>query len=185
MPRPKRIWIPGGTYHITARGNRKSNLFRDKKDYQHYMALLRTALQRYPTDLHAYCLMPNHLHLILGTINHTPTELIHYLHSVYARYFNHRYDYVGHLFQGRFYSKQIRNHKQLLDTSAYIHLNPVKANYTKLPEDYLWSSYGAFLAPSKSTIIHTDKILSLLGEDPHHKYQLFVETRRKINEWNI
>lgn len=129
--------------------------------------------------------MPNHLHLILGTINHTPTELIHYLHSVYARYFNHRYDYVGHLFQERFYSKQIRNHKQLLDTSAYIHLNPVKANYSKLPEGYLWSSYGAFLTPTKSTIIHTDKILSLLGDDPHLKYQLFVETRRKINEWNI
>ncbi|MEW5568184.1 transposase [Rossellomorea marisflavi] len=158
----------------------KSNLFR-----QHYLALLHTALQRYPTDLRAYCLMHNHLNLILGTINHTPTELIHYLHSVYARYFNHRYDYVGHLFQSRFYSKQIRNHKQLLDTSVYIHLNPVKANYTKLPEDYLWSSYGAFLTPTKSPIIHTDKILSLLGDDPHLKYQLFVETRRKINECNI
>ncbi len=149
------------------------------------MVNLQKALQRYPTTLHAYCLMPNHLHLILGTINHTPTEFIHYLHSVYARYFNHRYEYVGHLFQGRFYSKQIRNPKQLLDTSAYVHLNPVKANYSKRPEDYLWSSYPAFLTPTDPSIIHTDKILSLLGEDPHRKYQLFVETRRKINEWNI
>ncbi len=101
------------------------------------MELLQKALQRYPTDLHAYCLMPNHLHLIIGTIHHTPPDLIHYLHSVYARYFNQRYDYVGHLFKGRFYSKQIRNNKQILDTSGYIHLNPIKANYTKLPEDYL------------------------------------------------
>lgn len=149
------------------------------------MELLQKALQRYPSEFYAYCLMLNHLHLILGTIHHTPTDLIHYLHSVYARYFNQGDNYVGHLFQGRFFSKQIHNHKQLLDTSAYIHLNPEKSNYTNLPEDYLWSSYGAFLTASKSTIIHTGKILSLLGDYPHLKYQLFVETRRKINEWNI
>ncbi|WP_367038374.1 transposase [Rossellomorea marisflavi] len=92
MPRTKRIWIPGHMYHITARENRKSNLFRDRKDYQHYLGLLQIAMVCYPIPLHSYCLMPNHIHLLIGTINHSPSPIMHYLHTVYARYFNRKYD---------------------------------------------------------------------------------------------
>ena len=185
MPRTKRIWVPGDMYHITARGNRKNNLFRDRKDYHHYLAFLQQVIIRYPFHLHSYCLMPNHIHLIIGTIDHSPSPIMHYLHSVYARYFNKRYDYVGHLFQDRYYSKPIRNHKQLLDTSAYVHLNPVKANYTKLAEEYPWSSYSVYVKGSSTSLVHTQLILSLLSEDPHQKYKLYVETRRSINDWQV
>jgi putative transposase len=169
MPRTKRIWVPGDMYHITARGNHKNNLFRDRKDYHHYLALLQKVIIRYLFHLHSYCLMPNHIHLIIGTIDHSPSSIMHYLHSVYARY----------------YSKPIRNHKQLLDTSAYVHLNPVKANYTKLAEEYPWSSYSVYVKGSSTSLVHIQLILLLLGEDPRQKYKLYVETRRSINDWKV
>ncbi|KQU57608.1 hypothetical protein ASG66_17830 [Bacillus sp. Leaf406] len=116
------------------------------------MELLQKTLQRYPTDHMHTASCPITFTSSSVWVHHNPTDLIHYLHSVYARYFNQRYDYVGHLFKGRFYSKQIPNHKQLLDTSASIHINHVKANYTKISEDYLWSSYRAFSFPYSNQV---------------------------------
>ncbi|WP_375162863.1 transposase [Rossellomorea sp. SC111] len=75
MTRNLRVWYPGAIYHITARGNRKNNLFRDRKDYLHYLSLTQKAKERTPFLLHSYCLMPNHVHLIIGTLMILPQTL--------------------------------------------------------------------------------------------------------------
>jgi putative transposase len=184
MTRNHRVWYPGAIYHITARGNRKNNLFRDRKDFNHYLGLVQRAKEKTPFTLHSYCLMPNHVHLIVGTLDNSPSDIIHYIHSIYARYFNRKYNYVGHVFQDRYYAKIINNSKQLIDTSSYIHLNPVKSKYSKQPEDYHWSSYKSFITAGYKSIVDTQKILSNLGDHPYEKYKFYVETKYNIKDWN-
>ena len=129
--------------------------------------------------------MPNHVHLIIQTLNHPPSGIIHYIHSIYARYFNRKYHYVGHVFQDRYYAKLIKNSKQLIDTSSYVHLNPVKSKYANKPEDYHWSSYKSYItADHNNSIVDTQKILSNLGEYPYEKYKFYVETKFRIKDWN-
>jgi putative transposase len=183
MGRKPRIWYPGAIYHITARGNRKNNIFRDSKDYHHYLSLLLRAKLRTPFILHSFCLMPNHIHLVIETINHSPTEIIHYIHSIYARYFNRKYNYVGHVFQDRYFSKEIKNIKQLLDTSSYIHLNPVKSRNSKLPEEYRWSNYKSYITMYDDKLTDKEKLYEVLGENPQQKYQFYVESKLKVKDW--
>ncbi|WP_175990230.1 transposase [Bacillus sp. Marseille-Q1617] len=183
MGREPRVWFPGAVFHITARGNRKNNIFRDSKDYHHYLSLLLKAKLRTPFILHSFCLMPNHIHLVIETINHSPTEIIHYIHSIYARYFNRKYNYIGHVFQGRYYSKMIKNMKQLLDTCSYIHLNPVKSRSSKLPEDYRWSNYKSYVNMVNDKITDKEKIYQALGDNPQQKYQFYVESKLRVKDW--
>ncbi|WP_082892703.1 transposase [Rossellomorea aquimaris] len=76
MPRKPRVWYPGAMYHVTARGNRKNNLVRDQRDYQRYLHLLLKSKANTPFILHSYCLMPNHIHLIIETIDHPLSFII-------------------------------------------------------------------------------------------------------------
>nr|WP_231480036.1 transposase [Rossellomorea vietnamensis] len=172
-------------YHVTARGNRKNNLFRDRKDYQYYLLLIQKAKDKTPFTLHAYCLMSNHIHLLIETNEHPLSQIIRYIHSNYAKYFNKRYDYIGHVFQDRYYAKLIKNWKQMLDTSSYIHLNPVRSRCVNIPEDYIWSSYKPFIRTGYKTLADPTKILSNLGEHPHDKYKFYVNTKLNTRDWNV
>ncbi|MGD7023568.1 REP-associated tyrosine transposase [Rossellomorea vietnamensis] len=175
MPRRKRIWFPGAMYHITSRGNRKDTIFHEKDDYIYYLHLLEKAQKRFPFKLHSYCLMPNHIHLLIETETHSPSVIIHYIHSLYARYFNNKYRYIGHLFQNRFDDKIIKDWKHMMDTSRYIHLNPVKAGMVKNPEKYPWSSYKTFIANYEEPIINSNKIIENLCGGSKKTYKSYVE----------
>jgi putative transposase len=185
MTRTLRVWHPGAIYHITARGNRKNTLFRNQKDYQHYLSLLLNSKKRTPFILHSFCLMPNHIHLIIETVDHSPSKIIHYIHSVYGRYFNKKYNYIGHVFQDRYFSKLIKNWKQLMDTSSYIHLNPVKSKHVECPEDYQWSSYKSIVSKGKDSLTDKEKMYITLGESPQQKYRFYVETKLKVKDWTL
>ncbi len=179
MPRPIRIWYRGAMYHITARGNRKYDIFKAKEDYLHYLSLLEKAKSRTPFKIHSYCLMSNHIHLLIETKEHSPTEIIRYVHSMYARYFNKKYGFVGHVFQDRYYSKLITDWKQMIDVSRYIHLNPVKAKLTTKPEKYRWSSYKSFVTSHVDSLVDPEPILSRMGENPKKSYKFYVGVNMK------
>ena len=110
--------------------------------------------------------MPNHIHLLLKTDSQDPAVFMRRLNSLYAKYFNNKYEYVGHLFQGRYFSNIITSDYELLEVSKYIHLKPVKANIVKLPENYNWSSFNKILSTSKhiptNLYIHSDEILDII-----------------------
>ncbi len=89
--------------------------------------------------------MSNHVHLLLKCNKKEPGHFMRMINSKYTRYFNIKYDYVGHLFQGRYHAEPITNINQLLETSRYIHLNPVRAKIVSIPEKYRWSSYKAYI----------------------------------------
>jgi putative transposase len=129
--------------------------------------------------------MPNHIHLIIETIEDPLSQIIHSVHSNYAKYFNKKYDYIGHVFQDRYFAKLIKNWKQIMDTSSYIHLNPVKSRYVKSPEDYYWSSYKTFIISGYKTLADPTKILKNLGDHPNEKYKFYVETKLNTKDWGV
>lgn len=121
--------------------------------------------------------MTNHIHLLLETIDHHPKEIMKMLNSRYAMYFNKRHDLVGHLFQGRYGAELIDSSQYFLEASRYIHLNPVKAQMVKYPQDYPWSSYNAFMSEQLNPHITTQKILSYFPEHSKEEYKLYVENK--------
>lgn len=180
MPTSKRKWYSGANYHVTARGNNKNKIFRDKSDFLHYLTLLVEALKYYEYDEYkiiCYCLMSNHVHILIKTEERAPGQFIGRVHSKYARYYNKKYDYIGHLFQNRYYSEIIKNDSQMLETSRYIHLNPVRASMVSKAEEYIWSSYSMYIGYKKEEIISSDNVLYYFQEEHNRKaYKKFVES---------
>lgn len=148
MGNRKRVYIENGIFHITCRGNRKEAIFNDDMDYKVYIKILKENLKYYKYfnyKVIQYCLMSNHVHLMIQ-INKEPLGVfMQRLNSKYTIYYNNKYDYVGHLFQGRYFSELIRDNAHLLEVSRYIHLNPVKAKIVNEPIKYIWSSYKDFI----------------------------------------
>ena len=167
MVRKNRVWFPGAKYHITSRGLRKSPLFYDDYDRYKYLDLLKETIEQYPFHLQAYCLMTNHIHLQMESIETTPSQILKQLHTKYAKYFNKRYDFSGHVFESRYGSELITAIDYELEVNRYIHLNPVKANLVKKPEDYRWSSYRTYFLQKENPLLSTHQILSYFPDSTH------------------
>lgn len=183
MTKLKREWYEGASYHITARGNRRNNIFRDEEDFQVYLTLIEEALfhfSHYNYKLIAYCLMDNHVHLMLKTENNPPGVFIGRVNSIYTKYFNKKYNYIGHLFQDRYFSEIIEDDTQMLENSRYVHLNPVKARMIEWPDEYKWSSYSMLIGEVNSRLIDEDIILNYFKYERRFElYKEFVDLKLK------
>lgn len=182
LSRKRRVWYPGASYHITARGNRRTALFEGKQDYLMYLAILEDVRSIYPFTLHSYCLMTNHIHLQLQTKNIHIKEIMKELHSRYAVWFNKEHHYTGHLFQGRYGANVIDTDAYYVEVSRYIHLNPVEANMVHRPQDYRWSSYKAYISGAIDDHVTTTKVLAYFPQPKHIHYQAFVERKEKSEQ---
>ena len=149
MARPLRPRVPGGVFHVMARGNARQDIFLDNGDRRRFLATLRSVVERSNVVCHAYCLMGNHYHLLLETPGGNLSLAIRQLNGVYAQSFNRRHERVGHLFQGRFDSRLVEKETYLLVVSRYIVLNPVRAGIVPQPSDWEWSSYRALAGCAK------------------------------------
>lgn len=177
MVRKNRIFFPGAKFHITSRGIRKSAIFHDDLDRHYYLQLLAETKDRYPFILHTYCLMTNHIHLQLETIN-TPTGIImRNVHNKYAKYFNKRNDFTGHVFENRYDAEWIDSAKYELDVSRYIHLNPLEANLVTNLEEYPWSSYRAYILKEENPLIEKKQILSYFPDQSAEEYKRFLTSK--------
>ncbi len=179
MSRKHRICFPGATYHITARGNRKAEIFLEREDYQKYLTIFEKVQSTHPITLHSYCLMPNHVHLLIETDNLPISLFMKELHARYAIYFNRKYDLVGHVFQGRYGAKLIDSVTYFLEVTRYIHRNPLEANLVLDPEKYHWSSYPAYLSKVQHPLINTTKTLSYFQNPRYMTYKEYVEKEDK------
>lgn len=153
MPRIARLVAEGFPHHITQRGNRKQKVFFSESDYRAYLDLFRSHSKLFGLDVESYCLMPNHVHLIL--VPHRKDDLalaVGRTHQKYTSIVNKRENWRGYLWQGRF-SSFIMDEKYLLTATRYILLNPVKAGIVKKPWDYKWSSARHSLGLEKNPII--------------------------------
>lgn len=164
------------------RGNRKTIIFQEDEDYKFFLYLLEKTQTLYPFLLISYCLMSNHFHLQIQTIDDSLSMIMHYLLSVYAKYYNNKYDHVGHLFQGRYRAEIIEDDAYMLQTSRYIHLNPSKAKIVKRPEEYSWSSYPIFLGVRKCDLVSEYNILDYFPKDKRLNYKKYVENQMIVEE---
>jgi len=181
MVRKKREWYIGAKYHIMCRGNHRNDLFRDEEDYQVYLNILKEIKEKIEYEIYCYCLMTNHVHMVIETGEISIGNIMKRINMIYSIYFNKKYNLIGHLFQDRYRSELIEEDKYILEVSRYIHLNPVRANMVKKPEDYEWSSYSMFIGLSKEKIINSQKILSYFRTGKNReRYRNFVESGIKI-----
>ena len=134
MSRPMRIEFPGGLYHVTSRGDRSEDIFLDDGDRQQWLALLGQVCNRFVWRCHAYCLMSNHFHDVVETVQGSLSAGMRQLNGVYTQWHNRAHGRVGHVFQGRFKAILVQRDSYLLELARYVVLNPVRAGMCATPQ---------------------------------------------------
>lgn len=172
MTRPLRIEYPGAVYHVYSRGNERKDIFRTPADYELFLGILKNATELYDLLIHAYCLMPNHFHILIETPSANLCDAMKRLLGLYTVRFNRSHNRFGHLFQGRYKALLVDKDNYFLLVSRYIHLNPVKAKLAKLSEDYRWSSMRYYLKDKAPEYLFRDFTLQSFRSP--NEYKTFV-----------
>jgi REP element-mobilizing transposase RayT len=187
----------GGIYHLYNRGDNKEIIFRDEQDYRAFLFRLGlglgiekgdlnkceitkspksririSSLKPDSFNLHAFCLMPNHIHLLIEQCgDESISKLLSRVFTSFSKYINLKHKRIGHVFQDKFKSVLIKTNPQLMLISSYIHMNPVKDSLINKPEEYKWSSYCDFIIDRKNPTVHKQFLTEVFGS-----------TRNFINE---
>ena len=180
MARPLRIEYPGAFYHVTSRGNEQKDIFKSNIDREKFLSYLVSAGEKYGAEIHAYCLMTNHYHLILETPLGNLSQIMKHINSSYTTYFNIKHKRVGHLLQGRYKAILVEADAYAAELSRYIHLNPVRAGMVKLPEDYRWTSYRFYTEGGEPLWLNTKFILGYFGTagpESRRNYKSYVNEK--------
>ena len=179
MARKLRAELEGGLVHVYARGNDKRVIYRDDGDRRMYLRLLRSTVRHFRWRLLAYCLMDNHVHLLIETREANLADGMKRLHGTYAQRFHSRHGSSGHLFQGRYGSVRIETDEQLWTVVVYIAMNPVEAGLCNRPDDWPWSSHSLVLsgnAPDWIDVSHLLDWFATGGGDGRRRYaELFLK----------
>ncbi|MEO7538547.1 MAG: transposase [Pyrinomonadaceae bacterium] len=179
MARKPRLEIEGGLYHLITRGNDRQDIFHDPEDHRKFLALLEKQKLRCSFFLYAYCLMTNHVHLLIERQAEPIGRIMQRLLTAYSQYYNRKYRRVGHVFQGRHKAILCQSQGYLGRLVRYIHLNPVRARMVTLPEHYPYSSHSSYLGIVPAGIVDVDPVLRLFGnkrEIAVQHFQLYVGT---------
>ena len=159
MARKPRVHFPGALYHVIVRGNKRQRVFRREEDFKLYLRLLGEYKEVFDFVLCAYALMPTHVHLLVEVRDKPLSGLMQRLQFRYTRNYNIRYKTWGHLFQGRYKAILCEKDSYLVELSAYIHLNPVRAGLVRHPQEYRWTSYGSYLNGGRMGIVDVEPVL--------------------------
>lgn len=159
MPRTSRKYVESEIYHIIIRGNNRQNIFIDENDKYLMLNRIKKYSHELRISIYAYCLMNNHVHLMVGNANLTLSKFMLKLNTSYSRLFNLKYERCGHLFQGRFLSNPIENSEEFKTVFRYILRNPEKAGLCKF-ESFPWNSFKLLFAKNNK-IVDTRKILEI------------------------
>ena len=163
MARRPRVFAPGLLYHVIVRGNQRRKTFRSDDDYKAYLNRLEKYRAQCRVRIYAYCLMPNHVHLLVESGSTPLAKFMQGLQQSYTQYFNRRYRKVGHLFQGRYKAIICAREKYLMALIRYIHLNPVRAKLATRPERYQYSGHNSYMTNGTAKIVEVTPILKMLG----------------------
>ncbi len=163
MPRKPRVHAPGGVYHAILRGNGGEDIFFSAADRHEFYRLLEIGVCRFGHRVHAFCLMSNHVHLVLQAGETPLSRPMQTLSSRYARWINRRTGRAGHVFQGRYKALLVDADAYLLELIRYVHLNPMRAGAAARAEAYPWTSHRAYLGIESLPWLTTDWALSLFG----------------------
>lgn len=185
MSRSIRIEFPDALYHVTARGDRREDIFEDDHDRVTFLATLEKAITQFNWICYAWCLMDNHYHLLIQTPDGNLSKGMRQLNGIYTQASNRRHQRVGHLFQGRFKAILVDSDAYLLELARYVVLNPVRAGLVKTPADWTWSSYRASTGVETAPIwLEEDGLLAMFAKRrglAQQRYAQFVDEGIKAN----
>lgn len=167
MPRKAREKSETGIYHCVIRGIDKQDIFFDNSDRRKFLKEIAKTKEKYGYELYAYCLMDNHIHLMIKDCNEKLYKIMQSIMISYSSYFNKKYDRTGHLFQNRYLSKPVENERYLLVLQRYIHQNPT---YMKT---FFWSSYKEYV--QQNEITDTKFVLELFSSKREEAIKEFVK----------
>ncbi|MGH7888113.1 MAG: REP-associated tyrosine transposase, partial [Candidatus Binatia bacterium] len=177
MARRPRLFAPGLLYHVIVRGNQRRKTFLNDGDYQAYLERLGRYRRKYGHTVHAYCLMPNHVHLLIESAQQPLAKFMQGLQQSYSQYFNLRHHKTGHVFQGRYKAIVCQKDEYLLQLIRYIHLNPVRAGMVNEPEQFFYSGHRAYVEGEATEVIDPRKALGLMGG--RARYRAFIRDGMK------
>lgn len=183
MPRKLRQQYKHSIYHAIIRGNNKQILFYEKSYFLKFLSILEISLKKYDYEIYSYCLMSNHVHLLLFTREIPISKIMHNICCRYAYWYNKMENHIGHVFQGRYKSFYVNDDRYCIELCRYIHRNPLKAGIVKHLDDYPWSSHRNYLGHSNKSIVNKDRILQILHERLGLNYKQFVTTVKKNENW--
>ena len=175
MARLPRLVVPYQPHHIIQRGNDRQAIVRDEEDCQRFIAWLKECAKFYRVAVHAYVLMPNHVHLLATPIDKEGlAQMMQRLGRYYVPWFNHKYQRYGGLFQGRFRTSLIDTEQYFLACSRYIELNPVRAHIVASPLDYAWSSYAHHAGARVDPLVSDHPLFWALGNTPFQREAAYI-----------
>lgn len=177
MARKPRKYVQSEIYHIIIRGNNKQNIFCDNQDYNFILNRIKKYSKQLEIKVFAYCLMSNHVHILIGNANKNMSKFMLKLNTSYSRYFNLKYERSGHLFQGRYLSQPIENEASFKNVIRYILQNPQKIGLSSFC-DYPWNSFKETIeSQSTYNIIDSNTVLSFF-----EKKSLFIKFTKQNND---
>lgn len=183
MPRVGRIYIEEGVFHIMAKGNNKQAVFHDDRDFVVYKDILSSLKEEQPFKLYHYCLMTNHVHMIIETNEKTKlSKLMKRINLSYYQHYKKRYGYSGHFWQDRFKSLLVEKDSYLLVCGLYIERNPVRAKMVKYAEQYPYSSYKYYAHGEDDPMLDRDVCYDPLGKDDPIKQREYCKLAASDNE---
>jgi putative transposase len=166
MSRPLRIEYAGAWYHVMNRGRRGEEIYTERNDYRLFIEILEESVKLSNVKIIAYCLMPNHYHLLLHTPDGNLSSCMRQINGIYAQRFNRLHKYDGQLFRGRYKCILVEVDNYLLELLRYIHKNPLRAGLSDDLNSYEWSSHKAYLSDAKKwEWLYKEFPLSLFGKD--------------------
>lgn len=184
MPRGARVKSRSGVYHVMLRGANKQEIFHDDDDCIKFLDIIKKYKMKSEMSVYAWCLMNNHVHLLLREGNEELSITMKRIGVSYVSYYNWKYSTTGHLFQDRFRSENVENHQYLLTAIRYIHQNPVKAGIVNRVNEWRWSSclgyYGKYHYPSN--LLDNDVILKLFSADITIAKERFIDFNERRND---
>ena len=163
MPRQARKKSKTGIYHIMLRGINQQQIFEDSEDFEKFLQVLNDCKAISEFKIFAYCLMGNHIHLLIQEIKEPIEQIMKRIATRFVYWYNIKYQRVGHLFQDRFKSEAVEDDAYFLTVLRYIHQNPIKAGICKKPQDYQHSSYNEFLGITY--LINRDFVFDMIDKE--------------------
>lgn len=183
MPRAARKKSETGIYHVIVRGVNRKELFHNEEDYKRYLEIIQRTKQVSGCEIYAYCLMGNHVHLVIKENEEQIGQIMKRIGTSYAYWYNRKYKHTGHVFGDRYKSECVEDDRYLMTVIRYIHNNPLKAGMVKRAKQYKWSSCSAYYGDREylPNLIEKDLVLGLFSKNKKtalEQFQQFMEQKK-------